>query len=118
MAATTTTTIPSATVSSATRMNNNTPSVLDTSSSYNTLLLEIKNTIDKNDKLFTNRNLVLFDDGERISVNTREKHMRILLISGKPIGEPVAWYGPVVMNTEAELKQAFEEYRNGTFIKK
>jgi len=73
---------------------------------------------DKNDKLFTNRNLVLFDDGERISVNTREKHMRILLISGKPIGEPVAWYGPVVMNTEVELKQAFEEYRNGTFIKK
>jgi redox-sensitive bicupin YhaK (pirin superfamily) len=42
---------------------------------------------------------------------------RFLLISGKPIGEPVAWYGPIVMNTEEELQLAFDEYRNGTFIK-
>ena len=43
--------------------------------------------------------------------------MRFLLISGKPLGEPVAWGGPIVMNTRAELRQAFEEYENGTFIK-
>ncbi len=73
---------------------------------------------DKKEKLFVNGNLILFDDGDFISVNTGEKHLRILLISGRPIGEPVAWYGPIVMNTEGELKKAFEEYRNGTFIKK
>ncbi len=43
--------------------------------------------------------------------------LRFLLISGKPLGEPVAWYGPIVMNTREELQLAFEEYRNGTFIK-
>jgi hypothetical protein len=43
--------------------------------------------------------------------------LRFLLISGKPIGEPVAWYGPIVMNTQEELRIAFEEYRQGTFIK-
>nr|WP_280176534.1 pirin-like C-terminal cupin domain-containing protein [Methanococcoides vulcani] len=45
------------------------------------------------------------------------KELRFLLVSGKPINEPVAWYGPIVMNTQEELKVAFEEYRNGTFIK-
>jgi len=44
--------------------------------------------------------------------------VRFLLVSGKPIGEPVAWYGPIVMNTADEIRLAFEEYRNGTFIKK
>ena len=43
--------------------------------------------------------------------------MRFLLVSGKPIGEPVAWYGPIVMNTREELRTAFEEYEKGTFIK-
>nr|WP_256360053.1 pirin-like C-terminal cupin domain-containing protein [Methanococcoides sp. NM1] len=43
------------------------------------------------------------------------KGLRFLLVSGKPINEPVAWYGPIVMNTQEELKVAFEEYRNGTF---
>lgn len=62
--------------------------------------------------------LVLYGDGDRIVITTEERRLRLLLISGKPLGEPIAWYGPIVMNTEAELKQAFEEYRNGTFIKK
>jgi redox-sensitive bicupin YhaK (pirin superfamily) len=62
-------------------------------------------------------NLVLFGDGDSIEVTAGEKGIRFLLISGKPIGEPVAWYGPIVMNTQEELKTAFEEYRNGTFIK-
>jgi redox-sensitive bicupin YhaK (pirin superfamily) len=64
-----------------------------------------------------NENLVLFDDGEHVFVSTEDKPVRFLLISGKPIGEPVAWYGPIVMNTQEELQIAFEEYDNGTFIK-
>jgi redox-sensitive bicupin YhaK (pirin superfamily) len=65
----------------------------------------------------TNENLVLFDDGDQITVSTEDEPVRFLLISGKPIGEPVAWYGPIVMNTQEELRIAFEEYNNGTFIK-
>lgn len=65
----------------------------------------------------SNENLVLFDDGENIVVSTEDEPVRFLLISGKPIGEPVAWYGPVVMNTREELQIAFEEYNSGTFIK-
>jgi len=62
-------------------------------------------------------NLVLYGGGDSIEVNAGEKGVRFLLISGKPIGELVAWYGPVVMNTQEELKKAFEEYRSGKFIK-
>jgi redox-sensitive bicupin YhaK (pirin superfamily) len=65
----------------------------------------------------TNENLVLFGDGEQIVVSTEDEPVRFLLMSGKPIGEPVAWYGPIVMNTQQELEIAFEEYSNGTFIK-
>ncbi len=61
--------------------------------------------------------LVLFEDGDEIMVSTESDPVRFLLVSGRPIGEPVAWYGPIVMNTEEELRVAFEEYRNGTFIK-
>ncbi len=64
-----------------------------------------------------NRTLVLFDDGDEIVVSAEADPVRFLLVSGKPIGEPVAWYGPIVMNTRDELRIAFEEYRNGTFIK-
>ncbi|MEL4304558.1 pirin family protein [Methanococcoides sp. LMO-2] len=62
-------------------------------------------------------NLVMFDDGDEIVAKAGNKGLRFLLISGNPINEPVAWYGPIVMNTQEELKVAFEEYRNGTFIK-
>ena len=62
-------------------------------------------------------NLVLFDDGKQIVVSTEDEPVRFLLMSGRPIGEPVAWYGPIVMNTQKELETAFAEYRNGTFIK-
>ncbi len=68
-------------------------------------------------QLLANGTLVLFGDGERIVVSTEEKPVRFLLVSGKPIGEPVAWYGPIVMNTRAELRIAFEEYHGGTFVK-
>ena len=62
--------------------------------------------------------VVLFEHaGDAVQVTTTEKPVRFLLVSGKPIGEPVAWYGPIVMNTQEELKTAFEEYQRGTFIK-
>jgi redox-sensitive bicupin YhaK (pirin superfamily) len=63
------------------------------------------------------RSLVLFDSGDEITVQAGEKGVRFLLVSGKPIEEPVAWHGPIVMNTQAELRQAVAELRNGTFIK-
>jgi quercetin 2,3-dioxygenase len=64
-----------------------------------------------------NRSLVLFDSGEEVTVQAGEEGIRFLLVSGKPIEEPVAWYGPIVMNTQAELQQAFAELRSGSFIK-
>jgi redox-sensitive bicupin YhaK (pirin superfamily) len=65
-----------------------------------------------------NRSLVLFDSGDEVTVEAGEEGIRFLLISGRPIGEPVAWYGPIVMNTQAELQQAVAELRDGTFIKR
>ncbi len=65
-----------------------------------------------------NRSLVVFDRGDEVTVQAGEQGIRFLLVSGKPIEEPVAWYGPIVMNTQAELQQAVSELRNGTFIKK
>ena len=64
-----------------------------------------------------NRSLVLFDSGDEITVQAGDEGIRFLLVSGKPIKEPVAWYGPIVMNTQAELVQAVTELQNGTFIK-
>ena len=66
----------------------------------------------------TNRSLVLFDRGDEITVQAGDQGIRFLLVSGKPLEEPVAWYGPIVMNTNAELQQAMAEMRAGTFIKK
>ena len=64
-----------------------------------------------------NRSLVVFDRGDEVTVQAGEEGIRFLLVSGKPIEEPVAWYGPIVMNTQAELQQAVTELRNGSFIK-
>jgi redox-sensitive bicupin YhaK (pirin superfamily) len=64
-----------------------------------------------------NHSLVLFDRGDEIVVQAGPQGMRFLLVSGKPLEEPVAWYGPIVMNTEAELRQAYRELNDGTFIK-
>lgn len=62
--------------------------------------------------------LVLFEHaGKTVQVTTTGKPLRFLLVSGKPLNEPIAWYGPIVMNSQEELKVAFEEYHNGTFIK-
>ena len=64
-----------------------------------------------------NRSLVLFDRGDEIVVQAGDEGIRFLLVSGKPIEEPVAWYGPIVMNTREELQQAYAELRAGNFIK-
>jgi redox-sensitive bicupin YhaK (pirin superfamily) len=64
-----------------------------------------------------NRSLVLFDSGDEVTVQAGDEGMRFLLVSGRPLKEPVAWYGPIVMNTRAELHKAIEELNQGTFIK-
>ncbi|OLC74365.1 MAG: hypothetical protein AUH78_11195 [Gemmatimonadetes bacterium 13_1_40CM_4_69_8] len=64
-----------------------------------------------------NRSLVLFDSGDEITVQAGDAGIRFLLVSGRPIGEPVAWQGPIVMNTETELRRAYAELHDGTFIK-
>lgn len=69
------------------------------------------------DCIIDKESLVLYGDGDSVEVTAGDKGVRFLLISGKPIGEPVAWYGPVVMNTKEELRVAFEEYRQGSFTR-
>jgi redox-sensitive bicupin YhaK (pirin superfamily) len=64
-----------------------------------------------------NRSLVVFDSGDEVTVQAGDEGIRFLLVSGRPLEEPVAWYGPIVMNTQAELNQAVSELRHGTFIK-
>jgi len=59
----------------------------------------------------------LFDRGDEVTVQAGERGIRFLLVSGKPLEEPVAWYGPIVMNTQQELRQAFSEFEAGTFLR-
>ena len=68
-------------------------------------------------QLIDQKNLVIFRNGDEIYIKTEEEPVRILLVSAKPLKEPVAWRGPIVMNTEEELETAFREFKNGTFIK-
>ncbi len=63
------------------------------------------------------RSLVVFDRGDEVVVQAGENGIRFLLVSGKPLGEPVAWYGPIVMNTQAEIRQALSELRDGSFLR-
>ena len=60
---------------------------------------------------------VLFDDGDTINITTQNEDAKFILLSGKPLNEPIAWGGPIVMNTDEELQQAFEELDEGKFIK-
>ena len=64
------------------------------------------------------RSLVLFDRGDELEIQAGENGIRFLLVSGKPLQEPVAWYGPIVMNTQQQLQTAFEELEKGTFLSK
>jgi quercetin 2,3-dioxygenase len=61
--------------------------------------------------------LAIFGEGDALRATAGDEPARFLLLAGRPLGEPVAWYGPIVMNTQEELKTAFEEYQNGTFLK-
>jgi redox-sensitive bicupin YhaK (pirin superfamily) len=72
---------------------------------------------ERNEKLIESEHLVLFEDGDQIVAKTEDSQLRFLLVSGMPIGEPIAWYGPIVMNNREELDVAFREYREGSFIK-
>lgn len=71
----------------------------------------------KRERLIGDRHLVFYEDGDRVVVEAETEPVRFLLISGKPIGEPIAWHGPIVMNTQEELRVAFEELERNTFIK-
>ena len=64
-----------------------------------------------------NRTLVRFGSGDEVTVTAGPEGVRFLLVAGRPLREPVAWHGPIVMNTRAELQQAMKELQNGTFIK-
>ncbi|MEP0815202.1 MAG: pirin family protein [bacterium] len=66
--------------------------------------------------LADNRSLILFDTGDEVTVEAGEEGIRFLLVSGRPLKEPVAWHGPIVMNTQEELKEAFDELKRGTFL--
>jgi redox-sensitive bicupin YhaK (pirin superfamily) len=61
--------------------------------------------------------LIRFGSGDEVTVQAGENGVRFLLISGAPIEEPVAWHGPIVMNTKEEIRTAMQDLRNGTFIK-
>ncbi len=72
---------------------------------------------DEKELLLNKENLIIYEDGEEVKISTADSPVRFLIVSGKPINEPVAWYGPIVMNTKEEIRLAFEEYREGTFVK-
>lgn len=80
-------------------------------------VLQGKGTFDEASGEIDSENLVTYRDGERIRIEAGPEPLRFLLISGRPIREPVAWWGPIVMNTRKELEVAIEEYQSGTFIK-
>ncbi len=81
-------------------------------------IIEGEGYFDQNrNELINEETLVIFNDGDEVLISTNDKPLRFLLISGNPIREPVAWRGPIVMNTEEELSIAFKEYQDGTFIK-
>lgn len=75
-------------------------------------------SFDSAKQYYSEHEIVLFSDGERLQALAGVNGARMLLIAGKPLGEPVSWYGPMVMNTQEEIHAALTEYRNGTFIKK
>jgi redox-sensitive bicupin YhaK (pirin superfamily) len=79
--------------------------------------MAVRNELKDGEYDLGNRSLVLFDSGDEIVVESGDEGIRFLLVSGQPIEEPVAWYGPIVMNTQAELRQAMRELQLGTFIR-
>jgi len=93
---------------------------IDTKNDYKTFafVFEGSGYFDPENKtLIEQDHLVALNDGDSVQINTKENPLRFLFVSGKPLNEPIAWRGPIVMNTDEELAVAFQEYRNGTFIK-
>ena len=88
-----------------------------TDSNYTAFIYVIDGVGKTSGEALENGKLVLFDEGEQLAVSAAGETLRFLLVTGKPLNEPVAWRGPIVMNTQAELELAFREYREGTFIK-
>jgi len=72
---------------------------------------------DESGEVVDSENLVLFEDGERVRIEAMDEPLRFLLVSGNPLHEPVAWWGPIVMNNRKEIELAVEEFQNGTFVK-
>ncbi|MFX1502987.1 MAG: pirin-like C-terminal cupin domain-containing protein, partial [Promethearchaeota archaeon] len=72
---------------------------------------------DKREELVKNETLIIYRDGDAVKISTDKEGVRFLLVSGKPIREPVVWGGPIVMNTQEELETAFREFREGNFLK-
>ena len=89
----------------------------ETDPSYTAFIYVIGGQGETDGTTIDNGTLVLFDQGDRLSARAGGNPLRFLLLTGKPLNEPVAWGGPIVMNTQAELNLAFREYREGTFIK-
>jgi len=88
-----------------------------TKKGYTTFLYVIAGEGSVSGTSVSNRTLVLFGDGEELAIRSSDNHVRFLLLSGRPLKESIAWRGPIVMNTEEELDQAFSEIRNETFTK-
>ena len=88
-----------------------------TDPSYTAFIYVIEGQGTTDGQTLDNGTLVLFDAGQQLAVSAAGDPLRFLLLTGRPLNEPVAWQGPIVMNTQAELETAFREYRNGTFIK-
>ena len=88
-----------------------------TDNNYTAFIYVIDGVGKTSDEALENGKLVLFDEGEQLAVSAVGETLRFLLVTGKPLNEPVAWRGPIVVNTQAELELAFREYREGTFIK-
>ncbi len=72
---------------------------------------------DESGEVVDSENLVLFKDGDRVRIEAKDRPLRFLLVSGKPLHEPVAWWGPIVMNSRREIEEAVQEYQDGTFVK-
>ncbi|WP_300457551.1 pirin family protein [Desulfobacula sp.] len=85
--------------------------------SYTAFIYVIGGKGSADNKAIENGNLVLFESGDHLSVTASDKSLRFLLLTGKPLKEPVAWRGPIVMNTQEELTIAFQEYQDGRFIR-
>jgi redox-sensitive bicupin YhaK (pirin superfamily) len=83
-----------------------------------TYILDGEGTFDETGNIYQKETVLLFErEGKTVKIGAVGTSLRILFVAGKPLGEPVAWGGPIVMNTQEELHTAFEEYRNGTFVK-